>query len=96
MLKTQDQIPYSGKRWQEKTWRIQLSGLFGRENFGEWPLPCAANLNGRYMLSAVIQRRFFFSEMMAVYEHTGIDDNIVDDIKIFHGTVIGINIMVTR
>ena len=41
-----------------KLWRIQLFRLFGGENFGEWPLPCAADLNGRYMLSAVIQRRW--------------------------------------
>ena len=26
-----------------KLWRIQLFRLFGGENFGEWPLPCAAD-----------------------------------------------------
>ena len=29
-----------------KLWRIQLFRLFGGENFGEWPLPCATDLNG--------------------------------------------------
>ena len=52
-------ILYSGKRWREKIfWRIQLFRLFGGENFGEWPLPCSADLNGCYMLCAVIQHRW--------------------------------------
>ena len=33
-------IPYSGKHWQ-----IQLFGLFGEENFGEWPTNKIQTLN---------------------------------------------------